>query len=754
MTQPSPHRKPPLILIVEDDHQIRAGLADAMAELNYAVREADNGQSALCQCEQEYPDLILLDAMMPVLNSFETCQRLRAMPGGADIPVLMVTAWSDLASVEHAFAAGVTDFIEKPFNLHVLQQRVSRLLESRRVELERQAMAATLQRVNAELESRVRERTEELARANVLLLAELAERQRIETALLQSEERFRLLFEHSPDAILLMDPHDPEVRWPIVAANAAACRVNGYSHEELIGLSHDKLHVGPHTMPDDVLLERIRSHGTLKGTSTHRRKDGTMVSLEYAAALVTIDGRELVLGIDRDVSDRVATETALRESEARLRHLALFDPLTDLPNRALLRDRLGSALARQQREPGWSFAVLFLDLDHFKTLNDSLGHAAGDQFLAGISRRLETCVRPGDTVARLGGDEFVLLLEEISDAASAALVAERVEMALRAPFLIQGEQFFTSASIGIVMSGPEYLEPDDLLRDADDAMYRAKTAGTARHVIFEPRMHAATVARMEQEQALRHALAHQEFTLHYQPIVSLADNTVVAMEALVRWRHPERGLLLPGEFLPLVEETDMMEALGTWVLRAAGHQAAEWRQAGVTLNYVAVNISAWELGHSDIVARALHNGGSPLALLVLEVAEATLARDQSIGLEHIATLAGQEISIVVDNIGANDSRLSSFTELPARAIKLDRSLVRELPNTSAGAIVEAAIADAHSHHLPVVALGVETMDQLTWLRARGCDAAQGFALSRPLAPESLTDVLPRRVEAEPRAARA
>ena len=434
---------------------------------------------------------------------------------------------------------------------------------------------------------------------------DITQRKQAEAWLRESEARFRALFEHSPDGILLLDPHDPAQRWTIVDVNVAYCRLSGYTREELIGQSHDLLFVAPHTMPDSAFLEWIRREGVAHGQTVHRRKDGCLMTLEYSTTLISLGGRELLLGIDRDITERLATEEALRESETRFRQLAdhiheifwltdlgrqqvlyvspayeaitgrspaelyaghvdhldvihpddrervraalprqldepfdeeyrivrpdntirwvrdrsflvrdeqgdvtrlagiiaditekrqaeellrrqaLYDTLTGLPNRVLLHDRLGRSLARLQRRPGYCFAVLFLDLDGFKALNDRLGHSMGDQLLIGVARRLEVCGRAGDTVARLGGDEFVLALDDIDALHDAIAVAERIMQTLASPFMLEGQEFFIGASIGIARSRPEYCRPDDVLRDADAAMYRAKAQGRACIAVFD-----------------------------------------------------------------------------------------------------------------------------------------------------------------------------------------------------------------------------------------------------------------------------
>jgi diguanylate cyclase (GGDEF)-like protein len=442
------------------------------------------------------------------------------------------------------------------------------------------------------------------------------------------------------------------------------------------------------------------------------------------------------IGVAVDVTERC-------RAEERARHAALHDELTQLPNRALFLDRLGHALQGARRR-NHRFAVLLLDLDRFKNVNDSLGHPAGDRLLAAAARRIHDCVRPGDTVSRLGGDEFAILLEEAVGPDDPVRVAERVQYALCVPFDLGGHEVVTGASIGIAAGGAGYARPEEVLRDADIAMYRAKALGRGRHQLFDPSMHAHAVAVLRTEMELRRALERGEFRLHYQPIVSLAGRGVAAFEALLRWEHPRRGLILPAEFLPLAEELGLMVPLGRWALQEGCRQMAAWADRHVQMS---LNISGKQLLQSDLVsqiARAADAAGASLERLDLEVTEDVLMKDgESAGIV-LTELKGLALRVSIDDFGTGHSSLSLLHRLPIDTLKIDRSFVAELshhPETLE--IVRAIVSLGHTLGMGVVAEGVETEEQLAELRRLGCDYAQGFLFSPAVDSSSAEGLLDR-----------
>lgn len=427
-----------------------------------------------------------------------------------------------------------------------------------------------------------------------------------------------------------------------------------------------------------------------------------------------------------------------RAAEGQALYDATHDALTGLPNRSLFVNRLRHTLQRARRDEQYLFAILFLDLDRFKNVNDSLGHNTGDLLLVETARRLETCVRPTDTLARLGGDEFTILLEDIENPEGAVRVAERVQEKLRTPFALNGHELYLTASIGIVSKPADYHKPEDLLRDADTAMYRAKDGGKARYEVFDVEMRARAVRLLRLETDLRHAVEHREFVVHYQPIVSLRSGRIVALEALVRWEHPKRGLLPPAEFIPLAEETDLIVPIGLSVLREACRTVSRWRATFPDRRPldVSVNLSSSQLAQPELaeyVGSIIDETGLQGRHLRLEITESTIMQDTVQAIEALSSLRRQGVRVYVDDFGTGYSSLASLHRLPVDVLKIDRSFVGRLDTGSDSMEVVQTIATlAHSLGLDVIAEGVETAEQLRRLREIGCEYGQGYYFSRPL----------------------
>jgi diguanylate cyclase (GGDEF)-like protein/PAS domain S-box-containing protein len=438
--------------------------------------------------------------------------------------------------------------------------------------------------------------------------------------------------------------------------------------------------------------------------------------------------------------------TERKRVEGRLLHQALHDPLTGLPNRHLFMERLGAALLRYHRREGGLFAVLFLDLDRFKVVNDSLGHHVGDELLQVVGDRLRSAVRTSDTVARFGGDEFAVLLEELDELDEATQIAERLGQAVAAPINLSGYEVFSSASIGIALCSGGMERPEYLLRNADVAMYRAKGLGASRYEVFDRTMHAQALERLQMETDLRRALQRGEFRLRYQPIVSLTRGTITGVEALLRWEHTERGLTSPGEFIPVAEETGLILPLGAWVLTEACRQLAEWRrefpQARIALS---VNLSAKQFGQADLVERiraALDDAGLDPRHLKLEITESAIIDHPGSAGAMLRQLKESGIQVQMDDFGTGYSSLSSLHSLPLDGLKIDRSFVSRMPEDRATMQMVRTIALlARGLDLAVIAEGVETQAQLDEVRAMGCDYAQGYLISPPLDPEGIRALL-------------
>jgi diguanylate cyclase (GGDEF)-like protein/PAS domain S-box-containing protein len=517
----------------------------------------------------------------------------------------------------------------------------------------------------------------------------------------------------------------------------------------MIGCAEDEVSDRPEEWldrvhPDDQAALKAELAAHLEGKSPHfesehriRRQDGVYRHV-LSRGLVVRDpaGNNLRLaGSQTDITER-------KEVEARILHDALHDPLTGFPNRTLFLDRLGQAVVRRHRRPDHRFGVLFLDLDRFKLVNDSLGHLAGDALLVSLAERLRGCVRNDDTVARLGGDEFAILLDDMSDPEEATRVAERIQEALRQPFSVDGHEIFSTASIGITVDDPRDRKPEELLRDADTAMYRAKGLGRDRYETFDEGMHARAVALLKLESDFRRALDRSELSLIYQPILHLRSGSGRIFEALVRWRHPERGLLSPDEFIPLAEETGLIVPLGQWVLREACAAVRAWRDAGGARGEeasVSVNLSVREFSQDDLVGRVAdllrqHDLGP--GSLKLEITESVIMGDPEAAIVRCLALRELGVGIAIDDFGTGYSSLSYLRRLPVDALKIDRSFVSSmLESTESLEIVRAILSLAGTLRIATVAEGVETREQLEKLRELGCDFGQGYLFARPMPRE-------------------
>jgi diguanylate cyclase (GGDEF)-like protein len=436
--------------------------------------------------------------------------------------------------------------------------------------------------------------------------------------------------------------------------------------------------------------------------------------------------------------------TVPREAEQKLRHATQHDAVTGLPNRTSLLQRLQQLLDRSRAGSRRGFAMLLMDIDRFKTITDSLGHLAGDRLLVAMAARLETCLAAGEVLVRMGGDEFALLLEELEHPRQAAEAAERMQSALVAPFLLDGHEVVITASIGVVVGGPNYDRPEALLRDADTAMYRAKALGRARHELFDETMHRHAVEAFKLEMEMRRALVRGELRVHYQPIVSLETGDIVAVEALVRWQHPDRGLLRPESFIPLAEETGLIVPLGSWVLFEACRQLAEWTSDRDRLG-LTVNLSARQLSEKNLVdevARTVGRSGLAGGRLTLEITESAIMRDEVDACSLLSRIRALDLEVSLDDFGKGHSSLSQLDQLPFDTLKIDRSFVSRMGSGRGNPAIVRTIVDL-GHHLGmrVVAEGVETETQRRELRDMGCDFAQGYLFSPPVDPAAAGELL-------------
>jgi diguanylate cyclase (GGDEF)-like protein/PAS domain S-box-containing protein len=560
----------------------------------------------------------------------------------------------------------------------------------------------------------------------------------VEEPLRKSEETFGSVFENAPIGVALVGL---DMRY--LRVNRAMCEMLGYSEEEMLKKTTPEL-IHPE---DREISARCANQAIEKGLGNYTlerryvRADGRVAWNLTSVSLIQ-DGQgnpSRFVCLHQDITER-------KELEKRLEQQAFHDHLTGLANRALLMDRIEQAVARLGRRRG-PIAVLFMDLDNFKVINDSLGHEVGDRVLVEVSRRLKECVRPKDTVARFGGDEFVILLEGITDLSGALRVVERINEALSVPFRFEGYEVFVGTSIGIASATDAPGESEDLLRDADLALYAAKKKGKAQYRFFDESMGIEALKRLELEGGLRKALEREEFRVYYQPKISVSTGEIVSLEALIRWEHPERGLLEPDDFLPVAEESGLIVQIGEWVLDEVCRQGREWqvRFADHSPPRVCTNVSARQFLQTDVVGRvtdALRKSGLRAQGLSLEVPEGVLMNDPESNVEKLTALKDLGIHIVIDDFGTAYSSLSYLKNFPLNFLKVDRSLVVELGEKSEDKAIVAAMIDlAHALGWAVTAQGVETHEQLAVLRELGCDIVQGYYFSRPVTSEEATELL-------------
>ena len=538
------------------------------------------------------------------------------------------------------------------------------------------------------------------------------------------------VFEHSTSAILITDPAGY-----IVQANEAFSRVSGYAVEQVLDQLPNMLTVDEQQDAHlRYVLKQLNEHSTWEGEVWLKRRNGEHYPAWVGITAVLDDEGDLASYVCffSDISERKA-------SEQRIHRLAYYDALTHLPNRTLFQDRLHTALQSAERQKGW-VVLMFLDLDRFKPINDSLGHAAGDRMLKEMATRLLGCVDDDDTVARLGGDEFTLLLQPRANremALNRAIhVAEQILGSLVKPFVLEGREFFVTASIGIALSPQDGNELSQLMKNADTAMYHAKERGKNNFQFYQADMNASALERLELESDLRHALEQDEFVLYYQPQFSGDGKRLTGAEALLRWRHPRRGLVPPGDFIPVLEELGLVVDVGDWVISEACRQLKSWHLAKVRVPKVSVNISARQFSDGQLgtrIANILKEIGLPPACLELELTESILMREVSEAMQILDGLKNLGLSIAVDDFGTGYSSLNYLKQFPIDVLKIDRTFVDGLPSGEQDAqIARAIIAMAHSLNLAVIAEGVETQEQLDFLREHGCDEVQGYLFGRPM----------------------
>ena len=676
--------RPEVLLIVDDNEANRDVLARRLRHRGYVVETAADGHEALAWIVTTRFDLVLLDVEMPGISGLEVLTRIRIERSHTELPVIMVTARSEGADIVEAFQLGANDYVTKPVDFPVALARIGTHLAHKRA-------------------------AEDLRK---------------------SEERYALAVAGANDGLWDWDLESNTAYW-----SPRWKTMLGYEDAE-IGEAPEEWFTRVH--PEDLprVQESLAAHlacGTGHFESEHRlrhRNDTFTWVLCRGAAVRSADG----------------TATRLAGSLTDITETKLADALTGLPNRILFFDLVERSIKRSERRPNHVFALLVLGLNRFSVVHDSLGPSAADRRLVDIARRLQSSLRATDavtrdpdvTLARTGDDEFNVLLDDISNPDDAIRVAERLRCALEEPFVMDGSQVFVSATAGIAVSTTGYTQAESILRDATTALNRARAAGTSGYEIFDPAMRARAIARLQAETELRQAIETDALELHYQPIVSFGSGRIEGFEALVRWRHPERGLIGAAEFIPLAEDTGMILDIGSFALKEACRQMAAWRRefGSAAPGFVCVNVSSRQLAEgkvADDVTNVLAETGLSPSHLKIEITETALISDVPGAHAALSRLQAMGITCSLDDFGTGYSSLSYLHQLQVDTLKIDRSFVSALGGDSGSQLVRAIVALAHSLGIDVVAEGVETSEQFALLHALGCEYAQGFYLSRPVA---------------------
>jgi len=688
---------PVKVLLIDDDEEdfiLTRYIFDEFKDNQFRLDWLDNFDDGLRAVREDRHDIYLVDYRLGERTGLEL---LRAAIGaGCTAPVILLTGQGDKEIDFQAMQAGAADYL-----------------------------------VKGELTAPLLERAIRYSLKHARSLEEIQ----------NSEAKFRSVIQSASDAIVLTDSEGKITLW-----NKAAEMIFGYREKEIVGFPYSTIMGAKYAHKAmsaglQYTLENIMPFDGKIIESIGRRKDGSEFPLELSGSVWRTSEGVYYTGILRDI-------TARRAAETRLFHEATHDSLTGLPNRALFTTILENVIGEISRDESRKFAVLFLDLDRFKVINDGLGHVIGDKLLIALAERLESCVRPGDVVSRFGGDEFTILLKNITDCESVTEIAERLQTRLAQPFMIDSFEVFTSASIGIILSDVSHDNPESFLRDADTAMYRAKETGKARYEIFNRTMHVRNMNLLRMENDLRKSIERRDFRVYYQPIVNIETGKTNEFEALIRWEHPEHGFIPPTEFIPVAEETGLIVPIGEWVLEESVRQISNWRQMFPKKQLsVSVNLSAKQLMHPNLIKQVkeiVRSSALDPDCLKLEVTESMVMDNAEVALEVLSELCALGVRLSTDDFGTGYSSLSYLHRFPFERLKIDRSFIGKVDtDAKSEEIVRTIVTLADNLHLEVVAEGIETKSQFQKLREFGCYLGQGFLFSKPVAAAAAENILRR-----------
>ena len=716
------------VLVVDDEPRMLTSLEALLKYKHYQVDTALGGEIACQKLEQNHYDLVLLDLNMGDFDGYAVMAYMADK--GINVVTVVVSGETAFDAVRKALRMGASDYVKKPYSPEELFATLDSTLHKKHLR---------------------------------------DERDRYQAHVRKSEALYRYIVDRSPDIVFLLS-----VEGLFNFSNPQMESVLGYSSSELMGTPFNNLLDGPHRQLEEMFgrssdqlaaddlhgVELCLKHRTDSGEkkyfevtmfAVHTDIMGVVENLEFDGPSLETpdlssvrDGFAGYYGTARDVTER-------KKSESLIRFQAYHDLLTHLPNRSLFNDRLDLAIAHSRRHDQ-ILSVMYLDLDRFKSVNDTFGHSVGDLLLQAVVTRLQKCLREGDTLSRFGGDEFVLLLPEIGGASDSELIARKIISALKEPFELEGQEVFVGISIGAALF-PEFGNSKDvLIKHADIAMYQAKRQGNNSYTLFDNAMGEHLSHSIKLESELHHALENDELRVFYQPQICTETNSVAGVEALVRWQHPERGLIYPGEFIALAEETKMILEVGEWVMRHAVAEVKGWMDQGLPPMRLAVNFSSLQVGQANLVDKVISTLAEfdfPPRYFELEITESVMMHDLEGMVKKLQSLADHGIAVAIDDFGTGYSSLSYLHKLPIHTVKLDQSFVRNIQSVDREvSIVNAICAMAHGLRLNIVAEGVESQSQYDYLKNLGCQQVQGYLISKPLPGEALIRFLAERGRAD------